>query len=199
MEENQLEQLSDVFTTLHILSNSLMQGHTLPAYLPKLRERLVYHEIHTGRRSINSSLIRSMFSQPLSTGTENVQAAETDSSLEGSSGSNAPIAGPETVDGSSTGMELEDLTLDVLLVSLPFFDHHRKSSVDSYFLLLRMSNYLRTLQVYVVPSLLPSCIHLVRPRRSYGRTLEFNIRKFLRSSSPIPFTYINPTCSELTK
>lgn len=118
MEEN--KQLSDVFTTLHILSNSLTQGHALPAYLPKLKERLVYHEIHTGRRSMNSSLIRSMFSRPLSTGTENIQAAETDSSLEKSSGSNAPIAGPEMVDGSSTRMELDDLTLDVLLVSLPF-------------------------------------------------------------------------------
>ena len=113
-------QLSDVFTTLHILSNSLMQGHALPAYLPKLRERLVYHEIHTGRRSMNSSLIRSMFSRPLSTETESVQAVETDSSLEGSSCGNAPLAGPEMVDRSSTGMELEDLTLDVLLVSLPF-------------------------------------------------------------------------------
>jgi len=122
MEENQ--QLSDVFITLHILSNSLMQGHALPAYLPKLKERLVYHEIHTGRRSMNSSLIRSMFSRPFSLATENVQTAETDSISEGSSGGNAPIAGPAIVDGPSTGMELEDLTLDVLLVSL-HFDHHR--------------------------------------------------------------------------
>jgi hypothetical protein len=118
MEENQ--QLSDVFTTLHILSNSLMQGHALPACLPKLRERLVYHEIHTGRRSMNSSLIRSMFSQPVSTGMENVQAAETDSSLEGSSGGNVPMAEPVIMGGSGTAMELEDLTLDVLLVSLRF-------------------------------------------------------------------------------
>ena len=116
IEEN--TQLSDVFTTLHILSNSLMQGHALPAYLPNLKERLVYHaEIHTGRRSMNSSLIRSMFPRAFSLGTENVQAAETDSFAEGSSGGNAPIAGPTIVNGSSTGMELEDLTLDVLLVS----------------------------------------------------------------------------------
>ena len=69
---------------------------------------------------MNSSLIRSMFSRPLSTETESVQAVETDSSLEGSSCGNAPLAGPEMVDRSSTGMELEDLTLDVLLVSLAF-------------------------------------------------------------------------------
>ena len=68
---------------------------------------------------MNSSLIRSMFSRPLSTGTEGVLAEETDSSLEGSSSGNTPIAGPEMVDGSSTRTELEDLTLDVLLVSLP--------------------------------------------------------------------------------
>ena len=66
---------------------------------------------------MNLSLIRSMFSRPLSTGTENVRASETDSSMEGSSSGNAP---PEMVDESSTGMELEDLTLDVLLVSLLF-------------------------------------------------------------------------------
>ncbi|KIM39011.1 hypothetical protein M413DRAFT_447369 [Hebeloma cylindrosporum] len=107
--------LSDVFTTLHILSNSLMQGHALPAHLPKLRERLVYHEIHTGRRSMNSSLIRSMFSQPFSTAIEKTQAEETDSSSEGTSSGSAPIGGPAIVDGSSSGIELEDLTLDVLL------------------------------------------------------------------------------------
>ena len=118
MEENQ--QLSDVFTTLHILSNSLMQGHAQPAYLPKLRERLVYHEVQAGRRSMNSSLIRSMFSSSISTGTEHVQVAAMDSSSEGSSGGNAPIVDPAIVDESSTGMELEDLTLDVLLVSLRF-------------------------------------------------------------------------------
>ena len=69
---------------------------------------------------MNSSLIRSMFSQPLSTtGAENVQASETASSIEGSSSGKSPIAGSEMVDGSSTEMELKDLTLDVLLVSLP--------------------------------------------------------------------------------
>ena len=77
---------------------------------------------------MNLSLMRSMFSQPLSTETENVQASETDSSMEGSSSGNAPL---EMVDGSSTGLELEDLTLDVLLVSLPFY-HCRLTSLDSY-------------------------------------------------------------------
>ena len=66
---------------------------------------------------MNSSLIWSMFSRPLSKGAENIQGAGMDSSLEGNSGGNAPIAGPELVEGS---MELEDLTLDLLLVSLPF-------------------------------------------------------------------------------
>ena len=131
MEENQ--QLSDIFTTLYVLSNSLMEGHPLPAYLPKLRERVIYHEFHTGRRSINPSFVKSMFSLPPSSdvkGVDNVQAVETDSSSEVNGSGIAPMAGPATVDGSSLGIELDDLTLDVLLVSL-CFDRCRSSSVDT--------------------------------------------------------------------
>jgi len=89
-----------------------------------------------------------MFSPSISTGTEHAQVAEMDSSSEGSSGGNATVADPAIVDESSTGMELEDLTLDVLLVSL-HFDHRWSGFVDNCF--PRTSNCPHTLQVYVVP------------------------------------------------
>ncbi|KIM39015.1 hypothetical protein M413DRAFT_447379 [Hebeloma cylindrosporum] len=109
--------LSDIFTTLYILSNSLMRGHPLPAYLPKLRERLVYHEFHTGRGATHSSLVKSMFSRPLSfdvKGAQGVPATGTDSSSEVNGGENAPMVGP-AMDGSALGIGMDDLTLDVLL------------------------------------------------------------------------------------
>ncbi|KDR68787.1 hypothetical protein GALMADRAFT_78068 [Galerina marginata CBS 339.88] len=96
--------LSDVFTTITVLSNSLMNGHALPAYLPKLRDRIVYHEVHSrnGKRW---------------------KGVETDSASEvglkaGAEAVDEEIvmaAGPANVDGSSIGIELDDLTLDVLL------------------------------------------------------------------------------------
>jgi hypothetical protein len=127
-------QLSDIFTTLSILANSLMQGHPLPAYLPKLRDRLVYHEFHSGRRS-NPSLIKSMFSRPITSDVKGVEKGQGTSELDPTSqvtrGGNTPTAGPETVDGSSIGIELDELTLDVLLVSLRIA-HRRLSSVDFF-------------------------------------------------------------------
>jgi len=77
-----------------------------------------------------------MFSVPVSSdvkGVNNVQAAETESSSEVNGGGIAPMAGPATVDGSGLGIELDELTLDVLLVSISF-DHRRSSSVDIFFL-----------------------------------------------------------------
>lgn len=72
---------------------------------------------------MNPSLVRSMFSGPVSShlkGMEGVQAAETDSSSEVNWGANVPMVGPATVDGSSLAIELDDLTLDLLFVSLHF-------------------------------------------------------------------------------
>ncbi|KAF8152843.1 hypothetical protein K438DRAFT_1863917 [Mycena galopus ATCC 62051] len=45
-----VQRLSDIFATIDILSNALEGGHPLPASLPCLRERLIYHD----------SLIRSL-------------------------------------------------------------------------------------------------------------------------------------------
>ena len=113
-----------------------MQGHPLPAYLPKLRDRLVYHEFHTGRRS-NPSLIKSIFSRPGTSGAKEMEkgqeATETDPTSQVSRGVNAQTAGPATVDGSSIGIELDELTLDVLLVSFGFA-HRRLIPVNFFFL-----------------------------------------------------------------
>jgi len=121
MQGNQ--QLSDVFNTMYILSNTLMAGQPLPAYLPKLRDRLIYHESHTGRRSMNPSLIKSMFSRTGASdvkGMEKGQATDMDQPSQASRGGNPPPTGPTAVDGSSIGIELDELTLDVLLVSMHF-------------------------------------------------------------------------------
>jgi len=108
--------LSDIFTTMYVLSNTLMEGQPLPAYLPKLRDRLIYHESHTGRRSMNPSLIKSMFSRPGTSdvkGIEKGQATDMDQTSQVSRGGNPPTTGPTAVGGSS--IELDELTLDVLL------------------------------------------------------------------------------------
>jgi len=46
---------------------------------------------------------------------EKGQATDMDPTSQVSRGGNAPAAGPTTVDGSSIGIELDELTLDVLL------------------------------------------------------------------------------------
>ncbi|PPQ95766.1 hypothetical protein CVT26_015853 [Gymnopilus dilepis] len=116
--------LSDVFTTITILSNSLMNGNPLPAYLPKLRDRLVYHEYHAGRQAQLTPFLRSIGS------TQRVAASQStgSSSSDLNKGQNASrgdtehdeevllrTAGPAHVDGSSMGIELDELTLDILL------------------------------------------------------------------------------------
>ena len=127
-----------------------------------------------------------MFSLPVSSnvkGVDDVQAVETDSSSEVNEGGIAPMAGPATVDGSSLGIELDDLTLDVLLVSLRF-DRCRSRSVDT-FPLPRMSNCQRIPQVWIcftpsAPFVNVIFILSIHPY-SDNYTLEPNIRKFLCS------------------
>ncbi|KAF8972501.1 hypothetical protein BDZ97DRAFT_1649682 [Flammula alnicola] len=114
--------LSDVFVTLTTLSNALMEGHSLPAYLPKLRDRLVYHEYHSGGRSLNPSLLKTF--APRYGGHEKQRNLHTDSSSEEEKvvkrGEDedkeiTAAAGPVNVDGSSMGFEDDQLTLDLLL------------------------------------------------------------------------------------
>jgi hypothetical protein len=89
--------LSDVFTTLSVLSDSLSTGGPLPACLPKLRDRLLYHEYYKGR----------LHKPDKQNGHESesgkvLQDDATEEELDYSAGK---------VDGSSIGKEL---TLDVL-------------------------------------------------------------------------------------
>ncbi|KAF9560292.1 hypothetical protein CPC08DRAFT_708223 [Agrocybe pediades] len=112
--------LADVFATVAILSNCLMQGHPLPAYLPKLRDRLLYHEYHAGRRTTPSfPNVRSM-----SGAAPAEKSLDTDSNSDLAQSSTKDKvaddeltrdAGPVHVDGSPMGIEVEELTLDLLL------------------------------------------------------------------------------------
>ncbi|KAF8907694.1 hypothetical protein CPB84DRAFT_1768565 [Gymnopilus junonius] len=126
--------LSDVFTTLTILSNSLMNGSPLPAYLPKLRDRLVYHEYHAGKTSRLTPFMNSRHVSAQKLDEELNPSIDTSSSRSDLGKGNARAsrergalgehdddevllrsAGPAHVDGSSIGIELDELTLDVLL------------------------------------------------------------------------------------
>ncbi|KJA27441.1 hypothetical protein HYPSUDRAFT_131287 [Hypholoma sublateritium FD-334 SS-4] len=79
--------LSDTFMMINLLSNSLTGGHALPAQLPRLRDRLVYHEYHSNANDIWR---------------------------DGNHEHTRHAAGPSHVDGSSIGLELDQLTLDIL-------------------------------------------------------------------------------------
>ncbi|KAF8972504.1 hypothetical protein BDZ97DRAFT_1722616 [Flammula alnicola] len=114
--------LSDIFMTLTIISNSLMQGQSLPAYLPHLRDRLVYHEYHSGGRSLNPTLFKTF--APRMGGDEKQRSLHTDSSSEeekivkrreDEETEVEDAAGPANLDGSSMGFEGDQLTLDLLL------------------------------------------------------------------------------------
>lgn len=102
-----------------------MEAQPLPAYLPKLRERLVYHEYHTatmpkpslGRPAFrttafaesNHVLDKHDSNTELPKPTRERDGYETDDDV-------VAAAGPGKLDGTSVGIELEELTLDVLLV-----------------------------------------------------------------------------------
>ncbi|KAJ7159565.1 hypothetical protein C8R46DRAFT_956786 [Mycena filopes] len=101
--------LTDIFSVLDILANALADGHPLPASLPCLRERLMYHE----------ALVRTMDWQkprdpavevvgnPEETDAGNPEDANTDSDTETSEF----VAGK--VEGASIGFE--ELSLGVLM------------------------------------------------------------------------------------
>ena len=117
-----ITQLSDVFMTITILSNSLMDGHQLPAYLPKLRDRLVYHEYHARGRPMNQVLLNSL---DLRQGIYRPgdKGSQTDSSSEDREEEIQRAAGPTNVDGSAIGLDLNQLTLDTLLVRISRLKH----------------------------------------------------------------------------
>ena len=112
-------KLSDIFTTLSVLSDSLLTGRPLPACLTRLRERLLYHEAHKGRRlpatvHPNNKNDHESDSDELLEDKQGVDGNEIVEELDYSAG---------RVDGSSIG--LEELTLDVLTVRLSLDPYDR--------------------------------------------------------------------------
>lgn len=107
-----------MFMTITILSNALMDGHPLPAYLPKLRDRLVYHEYRARGRSVNPVLFSSLDLRPgIYRPGDKGSRSQTEASLEEREEEIRLAAGPTNVDGSTIGIERDKLTLDILLVS----------------------------------------------------------------------------------
>lgn len=94
-----MEQLSDIFMAVSVAANCLMHGSQLPAHLPNLRDRVVYH---AHKRGASSAKLDKQPTSPEEGDGETTQ--------------------PEDVHDSSTGIEADELTLDVLLVGL-LFDH----------------------------------------------------------------------------
>ncbi|KAJ7250170.1 hypothetical protein B0H12DRAFT_1121038 [Mycena haematopus] len=94
--------LSDVFATIDILTNALEGGHPLPASLPCLRERLVYHE----------SLIRSMARNANARQVAVTLPAEDSDSEVSDLDTHAEFVGGK-VEGASIGFEA--LSLSVLM------------------------------------------------------------------------------------
>lgn len=102
-----------------------MDGRPLPAFLPKLRDRLVYHEYHTAK-TMKPSFVQACFPRSFAEKEEKEKSVHTDSSSELMGKGEKPgyeseeeigdVAGPVHVDGSSVGIELDELTLDMLLV-----------------------------------------------------------------------------------
>jgi len=96
--------LSDIFTTLSILSDSLLTGRPLPACFPKLRDRVIYHGRHQGQQHPSVDHPKKPQSDPDEEKEEDGESSLTVEELDSS---------PEKVDGSSIGFE--ELTLDVLM------------------------------------------------------------------------------------
>jgi hypothetical protein len=100
--------LSDIFATIDILANALEAEQSLPASLPCLRERLVYHE----------SFIRSMGRNARQAPVPVTLPAEQESVSEDSESDTHHaefVAGK--VEGASIGFE--ELSLSVLMISHP--------------------------------------------------------------------------------
>jgi hypothetical protein len=97
---NLKEQLSDIFMAISVAANCLMHGSELPAHLPNLRDRLVYHAHKRG----------------LSAAKSNKQVGDVHDEIDMKE--RGEMSQPEDVHDSSTGIEADELDLDVLLVNL---------------------------------------------------------------------------------
>ncbi|KAJ7083884.1 hypothetical protein C8R44DRAFT_862351 [Mycena epipterygia] len=96
--------LSDIFSKIEILSHALEAGHPVPASLPCLRDRLIYHEALV--RAVDRDATAQRAAREIPLDPEDEETAASDSGT-------AEIA-PGKVDGASIGFE--ELSLDVLML-----------------------------------------------------------------------------------
>ncbi|TFK38741.1 hypothetical protein BDQ12DRAFT_712685 [Crucibulum laeve] len=100
--------LSDIFSHLSILSSALSGAHPLPPALPRLRDRVVYHEHHSARGRMTIPINKISLEKDIRLDSDSDVVAEDNA---GVSGRLEFAAG--RVDGSSIGFE--DLSLDILM------------------------------------------------------------------------------------
>ncbi|KAH9487319.1 hypothetical protein JR316_0001392 [Psilocybe cubensis] len=105
-----------------------MEGRPLPAFLPRLRDRLLYHDYHAAKATKSTLRQGNLFPGHIRDGGDEVKeekSIHTDSTSEllnkgDKSGFESEedlgaAAGPMHVDGHSVGIELDELNLDMLL------------------------------------------------------------------------------------
>ncbi len=95
-------QLADIFSTISVLSHALSAGYPVPASLPRLRDRLIYHDRHMFAHGQSSFLSPQKYSE---------KKGLLDDGYSSTTGLD-PSA--NKVDGVTIGFE--ELTLDVLMV-----------------------------------------------------------------------------------
>ncbi|TFK67683.1 hypothetical protein BDN72DRAFT_87052 [Pluteus cervinus] len=99
--------LSDIFSNLSIISSSLKSGDPLPPSLPRLRDRVVYHERHIGRHDLPSPL-----QSPRRASVPQKMASEDDDSVDSAADSDTLGLLAGRYDGASIGVS--ELSLHVL-------------------------------------------------------------------------------------
>ncbi|KDQ30176.1 hypothetical protein PLEOSDRAFT_1111192 [Pleurotus ostreatus PC15] len=93
--------LADIFSTISVLSHALSAGYPVPASLPRLRDRLIYHDRH-------------MFAHGQSSFLKPQKCSEKKGLLDNGYSSTTELdPSPNKVDGVTIGFE--ELTLDVLI------------------------------------------------------------------------------------
>ncbi len=110
--------------TITILSEALKNGHQLPVQLPRLRDRLIYHEYHSGGPILNNILVQEPVLRPDFTGAkEKLSHTVVDAEVEGihsesDDKSSRRTAGRVHASEAYAGFEFDQLKLDVLLVRI---------------------------------------------------------------------------------
>ncbi len=110
--------------TITILSEALKNGHQLPVQLPRLRDRLIYHEYHSGGRILNNILVQEpVLRSDLTGAKEKFSHSVVEAEVEGyhsasDDESNRKTPDPDHAFESDVGFEFDQLKLDVLLVRI---------------------------------------------------------------------------------